>query len=391
MPVDQSPRVVGPYRILRPLGSGAMAVVWVAEHRKLRRRVALKRLNLHDSSPEASERFERESRIAASLQHPRIVAVHDYLEHDGSPYIVMELVPGGTLRSLIGHLTQEQTFAVLADVLEALVYTEEREVVHRDIKPDNVLVATDGRVKLADFGIAKLVGDGPDRLTASGIAVGTPEYMAPEQATAEAVSAATDLYAVGMLAYHLLAGRTPFEGEASPASLMFRHVNEIPQRLDFVDPSAGLRAGRLGGMASAQGAARAPARRGEGVGRARADRRAPLRSGLACAFRPARRHAAGARTRGARERRVRARRGAGCVEDRRRAGACRCRRCRRLHRSRRAPLGGSSSRWPSSASCSRSAPSSAASACPVAWLPGRCSRPSPARAAALPTPRAQGA
>ena len=236
MPDDHGPRVVGPYRILRPLGSGAMAVVWVAEHRKLRRRVALKRLNVHDGSPEASRRFERESRIAASLHHPRIVAVHDYLEHGGSPYIAMELVPGGTLRSLIGHLTQEQTFGVLADVLEALAYTEERQVVHRDIKPDNVLVTTDGRVKLADFGIAKLVGDGPERLTASGIAIGTPEYMAPEQATADTVSPATDLYAVGMLAYHLLAGRTPFDGEASPASLMFRQVNEIAQRVDFVDP-----------------------------------------------------------------------------------------------------------------------------------------------------------
>ncbi len=237
MPVDNGPRVVGPYRIVRPLGSGAMAFVWVAEHRKLRRRIALKRLNLRDSSPDASRRFERESRIAASLHHPRIVAVHDYLEHDGCPYIAMEFVAGGTLRPLIGSLTLEQVFGVLADVLEALAYTEERQVVHRDIKPDNVLVATDGRVKLADFGIAKLVADGPERLTASGVAVGTPEYMAPEQATAEPVSAATDLYAVGMLAYHLLAGRTPFHGEASPASLMFRHVNEIAQRLDFVDPS----------------------------------------------------------------------------------------------------------------------------------------------------------
>ena len=149
-------RTIGPYRVLRPIGDrGGMAVVYLAEQSALGRLVALKELNLRARDPKLVERFLEESRIASSLHHPNIVAVHDFFEFDGVPYISMEFVERGSLRRYVGGMTVAQTLGVLEGVLAGLAHAHAHEIVHRDLKPENLLVTADGAVKIADFGIAR--------------------------------------------------------------------------------------------------------------------------------------------------------------------------------------------------------------------------------------------
>ncbi|MET0684993.1 MAG: protein kinase [Solirubrobacteraceae bacterium] len=225
------------YELVREIGRGGMAIVYLARQTGLNRYVALKRLNgVQLGGGALAERFERESQLTAQLAHERIVTVHDYFEADGTPYIAMEYLPGGSLRPHVKTLDRDQALTVLGEILEGLTCAEENQVVHRDLKPENVLLTTSGHVKIADFGIAKAIGEltGGPGLTATGLALGTPTYMAPEQALGRPVTSATDRYALGVMAYELLTGTPPFVSEDSPMALLYQHVNEEAPSLEGV-------------------------------------------------------------------------------------------------------------------------------------------------------------
>ena len=205
-------RTVGRYEILEELGRGGMATVYLARQTDLDRLVALKELSaFRQADPAFAQRFLRESRLAGSLSHPNIVTVHDYFEHDGIPYIAMEYVEGGSLRPHIGHMSLTQVAGVLEGMLSALDHAEQHDIVHRDLKPENVMVTAQGSVKIADFGIAKATGNATTGsfLTATGTTVGTPNYMAPEQAMGQEIGPWTDLYSVGVMAFELFVGHVP--------------------------------------------------------------------------------------------------------------------------------------------------------------------------------------
>jgi serine/threonine protein kinase len=221
-------RLVGRYEILREIGRGGMAVVYAARQPDLDRQVALKELSsFHANSAEFASRFLRESRLAGSLNHPNIVTVHEYFEHGGTPYIAMELVSRGSLRPYVKRLSLAQVAGVLEGMLAALAHAETAGVVHRDIKPENVMVTGDGRVKITDFGIARATQRaGTQYVTATGMTVGTPTYMAPEQAMAGEIGPWTDLYSVGVLTYELILGSPPFSDSDTPVAILMRHVNE---------------------------------------------------------------------------------------------------------------------------------------------------------------------
>jgi tRNA A-37 threonylcarbamoyl transferase component Bud32 len=221
-------RRVGRYELVREVGRGATAIVHLARQTDLDRYVALKELaRFHAADPAFLERFLRESRLAGSLNHPNIVTVHEYFEHDGTAFIAMEYLERGSLRPLIGTLTVAQVAGVLDGLLAGLAHAESRGIVHRDLKPENVMVTSSGGVKIADFGIAKaLAPETGAPLTLSGSTVGTPAYMAPEQATAGEVGPWTDLYAVGVLAYEMLSGEVPFHESPVAMAVLLQHLND---------------------------------------------------------------------------------------------------------------------------------------------------------------------
>jgi serine/threonine protein kinase len=232
----QTGRQVKSYRIVNELGRGGMAVVYVAEDVVLRRRVALKALESFEGG--LAQRFLREARTAAALSHPSIVPVFEYFEDSGTLYIAMELLARGSLRAYIGELTLPQIGAVLEEVLAGLSEGERQGVVHRDLKPENILVSGDGRVKIADYGIAKATSHmpGSGHLTVPGMTVGTPAYMAPEQALGVVLGPQTDLYALGCVSFELVTGQLPFRDVGSPIALAMRHVNEAPPSVLSVAP-----------------------------------------------------------------------------------------------------------------------------------------------------------
>ena len=223
-------RRVGRYDLLEVIGRGGAAVVYLAYQGDLRRRVALKELAPFQAAadPTFAGRFAEESRVAGSLSHPNIVTVHEYFEHDGVPYIAMEYLSQGSLRTYVGTLTLAQVAGVLEGVLAGLAHGESRSIVHRDLKPENLLVTADGRVKIADFGVARAYADAVTRpvVTAVGTTIGTPAYMAPEQALGHEVGPAADLYSLGIVAWELLVGRVPFEEKDTPVAVLYKHVHE---------------------------------------------------------------------------------------------------------------------------------------------------------------------
>ena len=222
-------RTVGRYGVVRELGRGGMGVVYLAWQGDLERYVALKELSaFHATDPMFARRFARESRFAGSLTHANLVTVFDYFEHDGVPYIAMEYVERGSLRPYIGGLSLAQIGGVLDGLLSGLEAASQRGIVHRDLKPENVMVSAEGLVKITDFGIAKAT-EGANTsvlLTQTGAAIGTPAYMAPEQATAGEVGPWTDLYALGCIAYELFTGKPPFHDAKTPMAALVKHVSE---------------------------------------------------------------------------------------------------------------------------------------------------------------------
>ncbi len=218
----------GRYRILRKLGAGGMADVYLAEDEDLGRRVAIKILNERYSSDEAfTERFRREAKSAASLSHPNIVSIYDRGESDGRPYIAMEVIEGRSLKELIvakGPLPIAVAVDYAKQILAALRFAHRHGIIHRDIKPHNILLGGDNRVFVTDFGIART---GPSEMTEVGSIMGTAQYLSPEQARGAPVTAASDLYSAGVVLYEMLTGKTPFTGD-TPIEIAMKHLNELP-------------------------------------------------------------------------------------------------------------------------------------------------------------------
>ncbi len=217
---DLRGRTVSHYQIVEELGRGGMAVVYKARQPSLDRFVALKVLPAYfQHEPEFLARFHREAKSAARLNHPNIITVYDTGEADGIHFIAMEYVAGGSLRDRLaaGPIGVRQAQDILSQVASALDYAHAHGLIHRDIKPANILFTADGRPKLTDFGIAQ-ASDGT-HLTRTGVLMGTPEYMAPEQAEGRPVDQRTDLYALGVVLYQMLTGRAPFQGTTPHATL----------------------------------------------------------------------------------------------------------------------------------------------------------------------------
>lgn len=234
---------VGDYDLESLLGAGGFARVYRARHRVVRAPVAIKVITRALALDEdASERFVREARAAMRIAHPNVVRILGFGSlPDGRAYQVMELVEGSSLDHRIEHevLPVEEALRILDAVAEGLHAAHSAGIVHRDLKPANVLIAQDGTPRLADFGIAKaLEGDEDPRMTRTGVTLGTPTYMSPEQALGRHVGLASDIYAFGVVAFELLCGSVPFEG-TSPFETMLKHVQEEPPRLSARRPELG--------------------------------------------------------------------------------------------------------------------------------------------------------
>ncbi|MEV8532167.1 protein kinase [Streptomyces sp. NPDC051211] len=225
----------GRYRLTHRLGRGGMAEVFAAEDVRLGRTVAVKLLRADlAEDPVSKARFTREAQSVAGLNHHAVVAVYDSGEDrvgpNTVPYIVMELVEGRTIRDLLISAEApgpEQALIIVSGVLEALAYSHQHGIVHRDIKPANVIITDAGAVKVMDFGIARALHGAQSTMTQTGMVMGTPQYLSPEQALGKAVDHRSDLYATGCLLYELLALRPPFTGE-TPLSVVYQHVQDAP-------------------------------------------------------------------------------------------------------------------------------------------------------------------
>ena len=213
------------YQLVEQIGRGGMASVFRALDPRLKRFVAVKVLpSFQAEDPTFVERFEREAQAVASLSHPNIIQVHDFGEDKGFSYIVMELLTGGTLQELMGRkMPLTEVMGLIVPLASALDYAHRQGVVHRDIKPSNVLLDPEGRPLLSDFGLARLL-EGSTALTGAGKVLGTPEYMAPEQALGRQADQRADLYALGIVIYQMLLGQTPFKSD-TPSTTLMAHVH----------------------------------------------------------------------------------------------------------------------------------------------------------------------
>lgn len=228
----------GRYSVLDVIGEGGMATVYRARDTLLGRIVAIKVLRpQYASDAEFRERFRREAQSAAALSHPNIVNVYDVGEDDGSNFIVMELVDGRPLSDIIAserRLSPEKAVDYGIGILDALEHAHANGVIHRDIKPHNILITRDGRVKVADFGIARAAS--ASALTETGKVMGTVNYTSPEQAKGEAATAGSDIYSTGLVIYEMLCGRVPFVGD-TPVAVALKHVQDQPTPLSLHNPS----------------------------------------------------------------------------------------------------------------------------------------------------------
>ena len=219
----------GRYKIVRKLGAGGMANVYLAEDQELGRRVAIKILNdRHANDDQFVERFRREAKNAAALSHPNIVSIYDRGEAEGTYYIAMEYLDGRSLKELIvtrGPAPVPVAVEYARQILSALRFAHRHGIVHRDIKPHNVLVDGEGRVKVTDFGIARA---GASQMTEAGSIVGTAQYLSPEQARGTNVDQRSDLYSLGVVLYELLTGSAPFGGD-TPVEIAMKHLSQVPE------------------------------------------------------------------------------------------------------------------------------------------------------------------
>lgn len=231
---------VGRYRIIELIGEGGMAMVYKGHDSRLDREVAIKfiRMGIVEDAyaHDMLKRFDREARSLAKLSHPNIVKVYDYGEYENFPYLVMEYLAGGTLRSQIGKTIQfDEAARLLVPITKALAYAHQQGIVHRDVKPTNILLSATGDPLLSDFGIAKLLHTGEAMtLTGPGASVGTPEYTAPEQSTGKPVDHRADIYSLGVVFYELVTGEKPFTAD-TPVAVMVKHVLEpLPSPRKFI-------------------------------------------------------------------------------------------------------------------------------------------------------------
>lgn len=238
--VPDTPIIAGRYQLDVLIGRGGMGQVYEGRDLRLERKVAIKILRADLDDPGLRRRFREEARAAGSLSHPNVVCMYDTGEHDGRPFIVMELVPGRTLADDLraGPLEGERVRRLGLDVLAALGAAHERGIVHRDVKPGNILLASDGSAKVADFGIAKLA-EGLDT-TVTGHVVGTPAYLAPERLAGRPATPQSDLYSLGVVLYEACTGERPFQGDAPVAlahAVMSGRAPPLRERCPGIDPA----------------------------------------------------------------------------------------------------------------------------------------------------------
>ncbi|MBI5955741.1 MAG: serine/threonine protein kinase, partial [Chloroflexi bacterium] len=221
---DLTGKTLGPYRIIEQLGRGGMATVYKAYEPSLDRYVALKILASFYAEDEAfRSRFKREATAIAKLEHPNILPIYSFGEEMGISYIAMKYVPGGTLKDRLGKLLDPLwTARLITQIAEALDYAHKRGVIHRDVKPANVLLTEEGWPLLSDFGIAKML-EGTAYATQSGAVLGTPQYMSPEQGQGQKVDKRADIYALGVILFEMLTGRVPFDAD-TPAAVIIKHI-----------------------------------------------------------------------------------------------------------------------------------------------------------------------
>ncbi len=230
---------IGPYEILEELGAGGMATVYLARQESMGRLVAVK--VIHKAiigDPTTLERFQREAQIIARLEHPHILPVYDYDGRHVPPYIVMRYLPTGTLKDILekNRLPLEDIAHIYQQLGSALDYAHRQGVIHRDIKPSNIMVDGDGNIFVTDFGIARMT-EGGQHLTATGMAVGTPGYMAPEQSLSAEIDGRADVYSLGTMLFEILTGRLPYMGD-TPMAVLLKHINDPIPSLRSIDPNA---------------------------------------------------------------------------------------------------------------------------------------------------------
>jgi serine/threonine protein kinase len=228
------------YHIIEPLGQGGMANVYKAYDTRLERNVAIKFIRRDAFSPDVLDmvlkRFDREAKSLAKLTHPNIVGIIDYGEYEGSPYLVMPYLQGGTLKQYLGTpMSIEKAASLLEPVADALAFAHQKGIVHRDVKPANILITEGGKPMLTDFGIARLLesGDGAT-LTGTGMGVGTPEYMSPEQAMGREVDGRTDIYSLGIVLFELVTGRKPYTADTPMAVVLKQTTEPLPRPSSIV-------------------------------------------------------------------------------------------------------------------------------------------------------------